>query len=265
MTTNCDSRPTTSDPIGAHRYVLPNVREITPAAATSRHKTPARRTLETDRQATAAQRRTTARELERVVTAASEGDPSALSELVERFGPRVRDIARVHRLGAHDVEDVTQTTWLRLLENVNTIRDPNAIGAWLVTTARRESLRIINGTRRERPTDDQLLLDAPAPPVDEEPLLTPERRAALSAALKQLTAHQRQLLSMLFADPAPSYAEISRALGMPIGSIGPTRARSLARLREDQGIRDVTEERPLSTLHDTIAWRRTSVSDALAA
>ena len=240
MTTTCD-RPTTSKPIVAHRYALPIVREISPALApaTPRPTTPAPRTPATDGRATA-QRRPSVVDLERLVMAASAGDPTAVSELVERFEPRVRSAACGHRLGTHDAEDVTQTTWLRLLEHVDTIRDPNAVGAWLATTARHESLRVLKANSRERPTDDELLLDTPAPPVDEPPLPTPERCApALAMALEQLPSYQRELLKMLFADPAPRYAEISHALGMPIGSIGPTRARSLARLRQHQAIRDL--------------------------
>ena len=179
---------------------------------------------------------------ERVVLAASAGDRSAMSELVERFGARVRIVARLHRLGAHDVEDVVQTTWLRLLEHVGTIRDPNAVGAWLETTARRESLRILRAGRRERPTDRERWPDAAVSSVDEQRLWAAERRAALARALEQMTGRRRDLLQMLFADPAPSYAEISRALRIPIGSIGPSRARCLERLRGHQALVD---------LHDT--------------
>jgi RNA polymerase sigma factor (sigma-70 family) len=195
-------------------------------------------------------------DLERVVRAASAGDRRAVADLVERFAARVRTVARLHRLNAHDVEDVMQTTWLKLLEHVDAIRDPTAIGAWLETTARRESLRVIRGSSRERPTDNELVLDAPVPPVDEQRLRAAERCAAFAVALEQVTGHQRELLSMLFADPAPSYAEISRALGMPIGSIGPTRARSLARLREnlDPGeLADIAGNREdLGELADTV-------------
>jgi RNA polymerase sigma factor (sigma-70 family) len=199
--------------------------------------------VEADRRAEAARRRppAVAGELERMVMAAAAGDRTALSALVERFAARVRAVACVHRLAAHDVDDVMQTTWLRLVEHVDAVRDPTAIGAWLETTARRESLRVLKATTRERPTDDQLALDAPAQPVDEQRLATAERCAAVAAAVEQLTGRQRELLLMLLADPPPSYAEISRALGMPVGSIGPTRARSLARLRENQDLRRMAD------------------------
>jgi RNA polymerase sigma factor (sigma-70 family) len=155
----------------------------------------------------------------------------------------------MHRLAPADVEDVTQTTWLRLLEHADKIREPAAVGAWLETTARRESLRLLRASSREHPTDNELMLDAPVAPVDDQRLQASERRVAVGAALKQVSGHQRELLSMLFAEPAPSYAEISRRLGMPIGSIGPTRARCLERLRQNHVLVELAEcriTRPLA-------------------
>jgi RNA polymerase sigma factor (sigma-70 family) len=197
---------------------------------------------EAERLAEGARRRTVAdaRAIERGVTAATAGDMTALSSLIDRFGARIRAVARRHRLGVHDVEDVMQTTWLRLLEHGDSIRDPLAVGAWLETTARRECLRVLTSTTRERPTGD-VLLEEPAPPVDEQELVAAERRAALVTALEKLPGKQRRLLSMLLVEPAPSYVNISRALDMPIGSIGPTRARSLARLRENQALTETIE------------------------
>jgi RNA polymerase sigma factor (sigma-70 family) len=230
MTTTHDIRPATSDPIARHRHVRPIVREITPAA-------PASTTLKAPRRAATRRRPSAdAQELERLVMAASAGDRTAVSTLVERFARRICMVARMHRLAAEDVEDVMQTTWLRLLEHAGKIRDPAAIGAWLETTARRESLRLLRTSSREHPTDNDMVLDAPVAPVDDKRLQATERRVALAGALRQVSGHQRELLSMLFAEPAPSYAEISRTLGMPIGSIGPTRARCLARLRQNPGL-----------------------------
>jgi RNA polymerase sigma factor (sigma-70 family) len=197
---------------------------------------------EAERLAEGTRRRTfaDARAIERVVTAATAGDTTALSSLIDRFGARIRAVARRHRLAVHDVEDVMQTTWLRLLEHGDSIRDPLAVGAWLETTARRECLRVLTSTTRERPTGE-MLLEEPAPPVDEQELVAAERRAALASALEKLPRKQRRLLSMLLLEPAPSYVDISRALDMPIGSIGPTRARSLARLRENQALTETIE------------------------
>ncbi len=179
-------------------------------------------------------------ELLALVVAAKAGDRAAAERLIERFTARVRAVTRAHRLRAADAEDVVQTTWLRLLEHAEVIREPGAVGAWLETTARRECLRVLRRLRREHPTDNERLLDRPVDPVDEERLVAADDLAALERALARLPnaltrlpPAQRRMLSMLIAEPAPSYAEISRVLGVPIGSIGPTRARSLARLRRD--------------------------------
>jgi RNA polymerase sigma factor (sigma-70 family) len=202
-------------------------------------------TLEADRRAIGARRRPPAEapELERTMLAAAAGNRGAWSALIERFGARVRGVARAHRLAAHDVEDVVQTTWLRLFEHIDTVREPAALGAWLETTGRRESRRIIRARQRECPTDSEQLFDQPVAPVDEQRLVAAERRAALAEcgatlviALEQLPGRQRALVSMLFADAAPSYEAISSSLGLPIGSIGPTRGRALARLRRDHDL-----------------------------
>jgi len=185
------------------------------------------RSVEADRLAAA--------ELERVVRAAKGGDAGAWSALVDRFAARVGRVARRHRLAAHDVEDVVQTTWLRLLEHIEGVREPGAVGAWLETTARRESLRLVSAGRLEELTGEEPEAGA-ADPVDEQRLVAAEQRAALRTAVGGLQGRERALFSLLLADPQPSYAEISRALDMPIGSIGPTRARCLERLRRDRGL-----------------------------
>ncbi|MEA2194871.1 MAG: hypothetical protein QOG42_1305 [Solirubrobacteraceae bacterium] len=244
MSITQDPKPTKVDPIAAHRYVRPIVREITPLK-------PASRTLENERRAAAARWRSPAEaaQLEEVVAAAAAGDRAAVTTIVERFAPRVRNVARAHRLAPADAEDEMQTTWLRLLEHVHRIRDPHSVGAWLESTARHESLRILKASRRERATDSEVVFDAPDAPVEEQPLRVPERCASvLAMALEQLSDRQRELLAMLFAEPSPSYVEISRALDIPVGSIGPTRARSLARLRENRTLGHVVEECLLDAL-----------------
>ena len=157
--------------------------------------------------------------------------PRPVTDIVTQFSERVRKIARWHRLGADDVDDVMQDTWVRLLEHGDSIRDPRAIGAWLETTARRESLRLLRTAGRELPTDEELRADELTDPVDEERLAAAERRAAVAQAVAALTGRQRDVMVLLLAEPEPSYAEISERLGMPIGSIGPTRARVIERLR----------------------------------
>jgi RNA polymerase sigma factor (sigma-70 family) len=172
--------------------------------------------------------------LDQVVAAAATGDEGAWALLRDRYAMRVRTVARLHRLAPHDVDDVAQTTWLRLLENIGNLRDANAVGAWLETTARRESLAVLRRCKRERPTEDGFFADQPSEPVAERRLEAAEQRTALSSSLQQLPRRQQRLLVAMLAEPAPSYAEIAASLKMPIGSIGPTRARSLARLRRDR-------------------------------
>jgi RNA polymerase sigma factor (sigma-70 family) len=190
--------------------------------------------LEDDRLRTAAARRTPpdTGALERMLQAA-EVPGGVPASLVQHFTGRIRAVARAHRLRAHDADDVVQTTWLRLLEHRDRIRDPSALGAWLHTTARHESLRIIrDGGRVEPVADDRLDARDPTPGAQER-LEQQERVAALADAVRALPRRQRTLMAALLAETEESYAELAASLQMPIGSIGPTRARSLERLRQD--------------------------------
>jgi RNA polymerase sigma factor (sigma-70 family) len=180
-------------------------------------------------------------DLETMLLAAARGDNASWNALVSRFTARVRMVARLHRLAPHDVEDVVQTTWLRLLEHIGSLREPSAVGAWLDTTARRESLRVICRSKREPPTDQALRVDEADEQPCEREAVEAERRAALAASVKRLPPRQRRLIGAMLADPTQSYAEISASLDTPIGSIGPTRARSLARLSRDPELLRVTE------------------------
>ena len=195
-------------------------------------------TLQDERHAAAARRRppSDAAELERVVHAAAAGNPMAWSDLIERFSVRIRAVARRHRLSAHDIDDVVQCTWITLHRHIDGIRDPSAIGAWLETTARHESLKILRRIQREEPTVFDADSDEALAATDETGIDAGEQRTAVLSALERLPRRQRELLMMLISDPAPSYDQISRALGMPVGSIGPTRGRAVARLRRDRGL-----------------------------
>jgi RNA polymerase sigma factor (sigma-70 family) len=173
---------------------------------------------------------------------AGRGEPRAWRELVDEFSGLVWAIARAHRLSDADAADVTQATFARLVENLDRLRDPLRVGAWLATTARRECLAVLRHQSRMLPRGD----DMPEEPDAGEPghdaaLIARERDEALWRAFERLSSRDRALLRMLIADPPPSYEEISAALGMPIGSIGPTRARALERLRghaRDAGVLD---------------------------
>lgn len=164
---------------------------------------------------------------------AGSGDQEAWDEIVARHSGLLWAVARAHRLGQADAADAVQTTWLRLLEHIDRIQDPSRLGGWLVTTVRRECLSILRRGRRERlNAGDDAALDVvdDADPVDAN-ILTLERNAALWDAFGQMSDRCQQLLRVLIATPPPSYDEVSAALNMPVGSIGPTRARCLARLR----------------------------------
>jgi RNA polymerase sigma factor (sigma-70 family) len=173
--------------------------------------------------------------------AAAGGDAAAWLGLVERFSGLVWSVIRQYRLGAADVADVFQTTWLRLAEHIGRIENPEHVGAWLATTARRESLRTARAATRILPTDDAAILDrshiddhSPELAVldAEQAVVDSERAARLWRTFHQLSGRCRELLGVLMASPPPSYVEVAAALDMPVGSIGPTRARCLHRLRE---------------------------------
>jgi RNA polymerase sigma factor (sigma-70 family) len=174
-------------------------------------------------------------EVAELVRAAATGDQEAWNLLVERFSGLLWATVRAHRLNAADGAEVIQTTWLRLVEHLDRIRDPERVGAWLATTARHESLQSIRRGAREVATDDVSVFDGRATHGEEldRGLLARERDVALWSAFANLGDRCKSLLRILMADAPPSYEEVAAALGMPIGSIGPTRQRCLDRLRQD--------------------------------
>jgi RNA polymerase sigma factor (sigma-70 family) len=169
---------------------------------------------------------------------AATGDEHAWDEIVDRFSGLVWATARAHRLSRDDAADVAQTTWLRLVENLDRIREPERLGAWLATTARNESLRLIRLGARERPTDEPDLFESPAEAVDRT-LLARERDQGLWRAFAGLSERCKALLRLLVSDREPSYEEVGAALGMPIGAIGPTRIRCLDKLRRSAVLREM--------------------------
>jgi RNA polymerase sigma factor (sigma-70 family) len=169
-----------------------------------------------------------------LVKRARDGDWGAWNEVVERYATLLWSICNGFGLSRADADDVAQTVWLKLVEQLGALRDYAALPGWLVTTTRRECLRVLREAGRhahnERPFDPDIAL--PGDPVEvERALLEAERRAALRAAFTQLQPQCRALLSMFIEDPPVPYAQISERLGMPKGSIGPSRARCLAALR----------------------------------
>ncbi len=169
-----------------------------------------------------------------LVAGALAGDRWSWDRIIERYTPLVLSVVRRYRLSSADADDVVQTVWLRLVEHLGTLRDPMALPQYIAQTATHECFRLFR-TRRHVVLMDSSGPGFPeedsAPPVDAG-MLANERQKNLLAALGELPDRQRALLLLLLEDPPPSYEEISRRLDMPIGSIGPTRARALARLRE---------------------------------
>ena len=191
-----------------------------------------------------------------LVTRARNGDKQAWDALVERYAPLIWSICRRYRLGRADADDVGQSVWLRLLDQLDRVREPAALPGWLSTTTRRECLRVLSAAQGPHATiyalDVESLPDQRAGTADQE-LLAAERHAALRAAFTQLPPNGQQLLALLTADPPTPYADISAQLGIPVGSIGPTRSRYLDKIRRHPAIAALinTESRPAgrSSLH----------------
>ena len=182
---------------------------------------------------TSSGRRLDGEELLVLIQAAASGRSDAWDRLVEEFGGLVWAIARSYRLSDADASDVAQTTWLLLLEHLDDLKDPARVGAWLATTTRRECQRVLRGRGRELCCGDDLPEPASLDPELVAQLLVEERDTLLWRAFGRLRDSDQALLRVLMAEPAPSYEEISAALDLPIGSIGPTRARALGRLRRE--------------------------------
>lgn len=168
-----------------------------------------------------------------LVRLAAAGDVRAWERLVDQYARLIWSITGEFRLVESDAADIAQTTWLRLFEHIDRLEYPERVGSWLAATARHECLRYVAAHKRVVLGHDEDGLHsviAVEPEVDER-LLADERAADVRDALTRLPSRWQRMLEMLMADPPASYAEISDQLGLPVGSIGPTRSRSLARLR----------------------------------
>jgi RNA polymerase sigma factor (sigma-70 family) len=169
--------------------------------------------------------------LEALIRAANGGDGAAWEAIVDRFAGLVWATTRAYRLSPTDAADVTQTTWLRLVENLDRINDPERLGGWLATTARRECLRHMRLRSHELATGEDSVFEAPSEDRVEQRVMIRERNAALRRALARISERCQTLLRLLAGPESFSYEEIAAALDMPIGAIGPTRARCLDQLR----------------------------------
>jgi len=173
-----------------------------------------------------------------LVTRAAGGDPAAWNDIVERYAPLVWSICARFQLGPSDREDVAQNVWLLLVEQLGKLREPAALPGWLGTTTRRECLRVVTAaskTERLGTGLDDALQFVDNTIVDEEVLMA-ERNAALRTAFAELPPRYQELLAMLAKDPPVPYAEISATLDIPVGSIGPQRARCLERMRKSPAL-----------------------------
>jgi RNA polymerase sigma factor (sigma-70 family) len=169
-----------------------------------------------------------------LVRAAAAGDEAAWRALVDRFAALVWAVTRSFSLERSDAADVSQVTWLRLVEHLDRLTEPDRVGAWLATTAKRECLGVLRRRGRSAipASDDDVFERLPAAqPAPSHRLVAGERNLVLWSAVETLSERCQRLLRVLMADPPPAYDAVSAALDMPIGSIGPTRARCLAHLR----------------------------------
>jgi RNA polymerase sigma factor (sigma-70 family) len=176
-----------------------------------------------------------------LVRRAVDGDAAALTWIVERFDRSLRDVVRFYRLGPWDVDDVVQATWLQFMEHGRSLREPAAVKGWLATTARRQSLRVLQRRVREQPSDDPALGEDMRVLDPCEELIAAERRATLYSGVAQLPVSSRRLMTLMIARPGMSYEQVGEALSIPVGSIGPTRLRCISRLshmREIRALRD---------------------------
>ena len=169
----------------------------------------------------------------RLVRRAANGDPRAWEQLIDKYGRLIWSITTGFKLVESDAADVFQTTWMRLIEHIDRIEHADRVGSWLAATARNECLRLLATRKRLVLVHENDSFDGPVPhePQVDEALLAAERAEVVREAMTHLPRRWQRLMEMLMSDPPASYAEISDELGLPVGSIGPTRGRCLARLR----------------------------------
>jgi RNA polymerase sigma factor (sigma-70 family) len=181
-----------------------------------------------------------------LVMRAADGDQAAWNRIVERYAPLVWAVCRRHRLSDADADDVGATVWLRLVERLGTLREPAALPGWIASTTRNECLGVLRSHRRQTPVDAMELPDEQAPSSDEW-LLTQERHIALRAGFRELPERCQGLLSLLFGEPPTPYARIAATVGIPVGSIGPSRMRCLNLLRRSAALASLHDAEPVGS------------------
>jgi RNA polymerase sigma factor (sigma-70 family) len=167
-----------------------------------------------------------------LLKAAQEGSREGLGQIIEELTPLLWRVARAQGLSTQDAEDAVQAGWLALLKNLGELRDPGALTSWLLVVVKRESWRVRAAGSRERSVEAATLSDLIDPSAaPEEAVLEDERRRAIRLALSRLPERCQQLMRVVAFAHRPDYDAVAAALGMPRGSIGPTRGRCLAKLR----------------------------------
>ncbi len=176
-------------------------------------------------------------DLTKLVGAAVDGDEDAYRTIVERYSSLVWSIIRSHRLSRADAEDAAQGVWVSMLHNLGRLREPERLAGWLATTTRNECLLIVRRSARSHPNDPADFDRYVATNTDvDRRLLTNERARAVNEALADVGERCRELIAMLGTDPPLNYQQISAALDLPVGAIGPTRLRCLEKIRRHRSI-----------------------------
>ena len=167
-----------------------------------------------------------------LLSAARAGSEDALGQIVNELSPLLWQVARSAGLSQGDAEDVLQTVWMRLITHLDGIHDAGALTGWLVTTTKREAWRVRAAGRKQLPADQDVFADLPDKgPGSEEQVILEDQRRELWAAIGMLSRRCQELLRIMAFAPRSDYATVAAALGMRVGSIGPTRGRCLAKLR----------------------------------
>lgn len=167
-----------------------------------------------------------------LLSAARTGSDDALGQIVNELSPLLWQVARSAGLSQGDAEDVLQTVWMRLITHLDGIHDAGALTGWLVTTTKREAWRVRAAGRKQLPADQDVFADLPDKgPGSEEQVILEDQRRELWATIGMLSRRCQELLRILAFAPRSDYATVAAALGMRVGSIGPTRGRCLAKLR----------------------------------
>ena len=191
-----------------------------------------------------------------LIEAARESDEEAWEQIVARYQPLINAISRRYRLAPSDAHDVSQHVWMQLLDHIDKLREPRALRGWIAVTTTHRCYEISRGQKRSVSVDPLAigsfdLVDTAAKRMNsdgrldiDDDLLRAEERSAIRQGLAELTEVQQQLLLLLVADPPVPYCEIGRRMNLPTGSIGPTRARLLTKLRKTRALRPLIEDLP---------------------